>query len=503
MLLLLGLFVFLFIVVSTFTDIYTLMHDARPGFDCEFEGGKHVVTEVAAKGPAQQAGIEIGDTLLVVNGHHLEQAGDLEDLLAEIQIGENIDLTINRHGLEQQFSLVMGRQLTVYRGSIFAQLVPGLIFCYGLSLIGIFVLVKRIQDEMAHIFYAMVMMWALVIWDEFIGFGTLKRILPFWFRDIFLLPAGPLAVSLLFHFHLVFPTEKRVYTRYRKALLLAIYAPVFVIIPHLYATVNNKPWAEFLLDMTWGPWLVLYLVLALVTLAHSVTSATNIAIKKQAQITLWGTCLGLGVPLLFYFFPFVLFKQSLANKQIFLPFFVFWPISLAYAIIKHRFMDIDLIIKRGLAYALISGFVVAAYFLFVVGVGRLVLLITGSTNQLVTILATLIIAALFNPVKNRIQTFVDRKFFPKRFSYREAVRKFRHELVNIVDFEMLQDLLMTFFIKTMGIRTIALLWDTQKNAKFEILKAEGINKEEALSFSSRDKAIEHLQKEQQLLDLSL
>src|SRR3990172_12903340 len=106
---------------------------------------------------------------------------------------------------------------------------------------------------------------------------------------------------------------------------------------------------------------------------------------------------------------------------------------------------------------MLSGFVVAAYFIFVIGAGKLVLLLTGSNSQFVAIVATLVIAAFFNPVKNKIQSFVDRRFFPNRFIYQDAIREMNHKLVNVVDLQKLQDFLQAFFIYTIKAETIFLI----------------------------------------------
>jgi sigma-B regulation protein RsbU (phosphoserine phosphatase) len=149
-----------------------------------------------------------------------------------------------------------------------------------------------------------------------------------------------------------------------------------------------------------------------------------------------------------------------------------------------------------------SGFVIAAYFLFVVGIGKLVLNLTGSTSQIVTILATLFIAAVFNPVKNKIQIFVDRRFLPDRFRYREAVREFRHQLVNVVDLKKLNDLLLHFLSEKMQIHSVAVLWNIDNNGEYTITDTKGIDTGFDTRFNDADIVIERLQKKQGLIDVS-
>ena len=214
----------------------------------------------------------------------------------------------------------------------------------------------------------MVIFWALAMRDALPDqYFALQHIFPFWFHWI-LLPQWPLAVGLLLHFYLVFPLEKDVFKNHRKLVLFFIYAPLILILPHIYSDINQLNWGETSLKYSWAIWLSLYFFLALGVVGHSIKYSSTPHIKKQAQIMLWGTTLSLGVPLIFCFLPNLVLDDTPPFAEFVALLVIIWPFTLAYVIVKHRFMNIDVIIKRGVAYALMSGFVVAAYFLFVVGI---------------------------------------------------------------------------------------------------------------------------------------
>lgn len=388
-----------------------------------------------------------------------------------------------------------------YVQEIFLRILPGVIFCYSMCLIATVVFLKKIQDRTAHVFYLMLLFWALAIHGA-LGLGSrLFDIVAPWLERA-LLPSWPLAVGLFLHFYLIFPVKKKAFQQYRKSFLFLIYLPIVLYFPFIYASQKNLAWANGLLSYGWGVWLTINFVIAMLALDHSIKHAPNPHIKKQAQIMSVGTTLSLAAWLVLYFLPGLLFNQKLPYAEFSALLLIFWPGVLAYVIVKHRFMNIDVIVKRGVAYAITSGFVVAAYFVLVAGLGQLVVTMTGATSQIFTILATLIIAALFNPVRQKVRHFVDRRFYPSRYVYREAVRAFTHQLINVVDLHQLLQKLQTFLAVTIHIRPVALIWQNNSKDKFIVKTIEGIELPSPPAFTTEDKAIKQLQNTKQLLDLS-
>jgi hypothetical protein len=98
------------------------------------------------------------------------------------------------------------------------------------------------------------------------------------------------------------------------------------------------------------------------------------------------------------------------------------PISFAAAILKYRLMNIDLLIRKTVVYAILSGAIVVVYLGLVGGLGTLLVNVAGLQNQTMVIASTLVVALLFVPVRNKLQTLVDRNLFRHKYDYPEALR---------------------------------------------------------------------------------
>ena len=107
------------------------------------------------------------------------------------------------------------------------------------------------------------------------------------------------------------------------------------------------------------------------------------------------------------------------------------PVSIGVAILKYRLYDIDRIISRTLAYALVTGLLVGVY----AGLVLLATEVLGFTSSVAVAAATLAAAALFNPVRLRVQRVVDRRFNRARYSADKLVAQFSTGLKDAVDLE--------------------------------------------------------------------
>jgi hypothetical protein len=125
------------------------------------------------------------------------------------------------------------------------------------------------------------------------------------------------------------------------------------------------------------------------------------------------------------------------------------PISMGIAILRYRLYEIDLIINRTLVYASLTAMLVALYFGGIVGLQRVFVFLTGQKSTLAVVASTLVIAALFNPLRRRIQAFVDRRFYRRKYDARKTLEAFSSKLRDETDLDALSEDLTSVVRETM------------------------------------------------------
>jgi hypothetical protein len=113
------------------------------------------------------------------------------------------------------------------------------------------------------------------------------------------------------------------------------------------------------------------------------------------------------------------------------------PVAMSIAILRYRLYNIDVLINRTLVYGSLSAVLAGAYVGSVVLLQGLFRALTGSKSQLAIVASTLVIAALFNPLRRRIQTLIDRGFYRRKYDARKTLEAFSAKLREETDLEAL------------------------------------------------------------------
>jgi hypothetical protein len=125
------------------------------------------------------------------------------------------------------------------------------------------------------------------------------------------------------------------------------------------------------------------------------------------------------------------------------------PTAVGIAILRYRLYDIDIIINRTIVYGSLTVTLVALYFGVVVVLQRIFVLLTGQQSTLAVVASTLAIAALFNPLRRRMQGFVDRRFYRRKYDARKTLEAFSAQLRNETDLDALSGDLKAVVAETM------------------------------------------------------
>jgi hypothetical protein len=147
--------------------------------------------------------------------------------------------------------------------------------------------------------------------------------------------------------------------------------------------------------------------------------------------------------------------------------FLLIPVCAYIAILRYNLYDIDVVVNRTLVYGSLSVMLVALYFGGVVVLQRVFVFLTGQRSTLAVVASTLLIAALFTPLRRRIQFFIDRRFYRRKYDARKTLEAFSATLRKETDLEALREDLVVVVRETMQPEHVS-LWlrpDTPRNGQ--------------------------------------
>ncbi len=125
------------------------------------------------------------------------------------------------------------------------------------------------------------------------------------------------------------------------------------------------------------------------------------------------------------------------------------PVAMSIAILRYRLYQIDSLINRTLVYGSLTAVLALVYFCTIVVFQRVLIVLTGQEPTLAVVASTLVIAALFNPLRRRIQAFIDRRFYRRKYDARKTLETFSAQLRDETDLDALSNGLVGVVRETM------------------------------------------------------
>jgi two-component system, NtrC family, sensor kinase len=308
-------------------------------------------------------------------------------------------------------------------------------------IIGFYVLFRRWGAPRATHFFLFCLvsfaLYALKYTGQFDGLDWTV----FWTNAI----AESLQPALFLHFALSFPEERFKGLR-RRWLLPVLYLPgAFLFGLWLWAIETRMATGllKHRLDQTATAYDAVFYVMAALLFLRSYSQANSPLLRQQLKWVTRGTLLAVVPFTFFYAAPFLLdlnpprLLTNLAGLSL-----VFLPLTFSWAIVRYRLMDTDLIFKRGVGYILATGLILGGYFGVIAIIAEVVHQTLPETmREGALIVAILVTAAVFDPLKRRIQDWVDRAFDRHRYDYRKALVEFGRGLNSETDLQaMLQSI---------------------------------------------------------------
>jgi serine phosphatase RsbU (regulator of sigma subunit) len=217
---------------------------------------------------------------------------------------------------------------------------------------------------------------------------------------------------------------------------------------------------------------VIYSVIACVALYRSYLES-GIEERKQVRWPLWGTIVSISGVLLVFglmaLLPWLGFERFLpvvVAEVLVKAFYVFIPLSFAFAILKYRLMEIDVVIRKTVTYSIVSGCVAAVYFALAGGLGGLLVTRADVHSTWITVGATLATVAVFVPVRKRVQNVVDRRFFRRKEDLPHALRTLNAKTTEITDLPALLNVVAEELVKVLKVRNAVIFRKSLREQTF-------------------------------------
>lgn len=291
----------------------------------------------------------------------------------------------------------------------------------------------------------------LVFIAEFALFDEIYTgsLLPLWINE-----AGSLLWPLILLYFYLFPNGKPVP---RRALWVVI---PFVVLHFAFQAMGFiqvlSPDAAILSELQGAvaPFESIVALLFLFIFGCQVYRYLRVSSQEEKQQTKW------------FLFGFVFFlvlstvSDSLGStnpyqNEVGLLIFAFVPLSVGVAILRYRLFDIDILIRRTLTYAIVAAVLALVYFGSVILLQQVFATLSGQRSEIITVLSTLAIAALFVPLRNRVQNTIDKRFNRKKYDAQQVLQKFGVTVRDETDLEKLTGRLIEVVDETMQPKSLS------------------------------------------------
>jgi len=426
--------------------------------------------------PAGRAGVRTGDWLKSIDGGKVEKSTDVIKILWTVGTWRQVVYRVVRNGREFDVNNVVVGEVPLDRAILY-QYVVGFFYL----VIGLFVYFRRGSAHKARHFYILCLVSFIAFcfhftaklngFDKVIYFGNLAAVL-----------AAP---AVFLHFCLTFP-EPRKWFRAKSAVALLYAAPSALFLLFLGFASGlvrvNIPLLElnWALDRLWMLLASLPYIIGGFALSAEYRKAEDPIVRQQLKWLRNGTFAGVLPFAVLYVLPFVLGAVPGNYQKASVASLVLVPLTLAYAIVRYRLMDVDIIFRRGYAYTLATLCVLAAFYGIVFGLGSMVKQNFQGLGQTVPMTVMLIAAFLFQPIRNWIQERLDKYFYRDRYDYRRTLVEFARELSSETDLDTMLSSAGDRLLQTLSIQHLAFFLAEDgavgpDGPRFRLKKAMGAN----------------------------
>ncbi|MBV8819594.1 MAG: PAS domain S-box protein, partial [Acidobacteriaceae bacterium] len=460
-------------------SVYHLPDDGVTWVDRKAADRKDAVVAlyVEKRSQAENAGIRAGDQLLSIAGTDIQRAVNVPEILGRIPLWSKIDYVIRRSGVDVKKPVIVGE--AVPDSAIYYQYFVGFIYL----LIGLFVYYRRVSAPRSVHFYTLCLTSFVLSCFHYTGKLNDFDQAIYWANVV----AGILAPTIFLHFCLVFP-ERRKWLPVKGGAVL-VYVPAVALLAVFFLVVQGMvrvavPLIEirWFLDQVWLIYLLgAYLIGALLLYRQSREVEDPLA-RRQVKYLLYGAVVGLtpftfiyAVPYLFGVMPNHLQKMAVISLALI-------PITWAYAILRYRLMDVDIIFQQGYVYTLATLVVLGIFYGLIFSFTR-----PEDLNPAAIVGLILFATFIFQPIRAWLQEQLDRYILYKdQYEHRRTLIQFARELGAETNLDHMLKAVAERLVTTLSIQHVGFFLLSDGSSQFELRHVEGHKKERGRSGGDLD-----------------
>jgi two-component system NtrC family sensor kinase len=415
--------------------------------------GSLVADRIETNGPGDKAGIKEGDRVLAVNDHELANSAALVRQMYRVGPWSKATYSLVRQGIPVDAVIILAplEKSLNYWLRFIALIYLG---------IGIYVLMRRWTAPGSMHFYVFCLVSFIFYAFKYTGKFNQFDWTIYWANVV----AGLLQPALFLHFALTFP-EPRNFIRKHRWTIPSLYVPGLLLLSLHVAAISFLQATEKLrwnLDrLEWG-YLAIVFAVAAGVLSYSYRRAGTPILRQQLNWVTRGTILAIAPFTLFYVIPYLMGRLPTEAMKVSVLSLGLLPLTFGYAIFRYRLMDVDLIFKRGMVYTLAAAAIAGGYFAIVAAVAELVHTRLPSSGPAGLILAIVVTALLFDPVRKWIQERIDQFFYHTGYDYRRTLIEFGRELSAETDLDQMLASVVDRLSRTLLVDRIAIFLATSE-----------------------------------------
>jgi PAS domain S-box-containing protein len=423
---------------------------------------------VTAGGPGEHAGLKPGDKLLDINGQPIHNTAGLVRNLFQTGSYSRATYGVERNSVRLEAPII----LVPADKSLNAGLRLIALIYLG---IGLYVLLRRWSAPKSTHFYVFCLVSCVLYSFHYTGkLNTFDQVI-LWSSIL----ASVLQPALFLHFALTFPDRKEWLKRH-PWIIPAVYLPgslllaAYVVSIFVFAPTERLRWNLDRIDIIC---LATMFVAAAVILVDTYRKTTVPLLRQQMKWVTRGTVLAIAPYTLFYVIPYLRGVEPSTAMKISVLSLVFLPLTFGYAIVRYRLMDVDLIFKRGMTYTLATAIVTLVNLLVIGLIAEKVHTSMPNAGEWGLVIAVVITALLFDPIKRGIQHRLDRFFYRKQYDYRRTLIEFGRDLNSETDLRAMLSAVVDRLSHTLLVDRAAVLLASENEADehFFLAKSFGIS----------------------------